>query len=149
MSAQSRIPLTFDVSDPKRLRTDLERQSATLENYHATLTGPQQSAVLVRKPVKRRLNDTTAAFGEFTPVKLVNATDLHSISLPRPDTRNAGLTAYVARLATPGTIQVTSPGATINGHDAVELAAEIGLYAFFFAGDDVYLAPAGSVWGIP
>lgn len=148
MAAQSRIPLTFNVSDPKRLRTDLERQSATLEEYHATLTGPQQNAVLVRKPVKRRLNDTTAAFGEFTPVGLVNDTDVITVSLPRPDPRNAGLRAYIVRRATPGTIRVTSPGATINGFGAVELAASVGLYVFFFDGEH-YFTPPGAVWGVP
>lgn len=148
MNAQARIPLTFNVADPKRLRTDLERQSSTLEAYHATLTGPQQNAVLVRKPVKRRLNDTTAAFGEFTPIGLVNDTDVIRVSLPRPDPRNAGLTAYIVRRATPGTINVTSPGATINGFVMVEVAAAVGQYEFFFDGEN-YFTPPGAVWGVP
>lgn len=148
MSAQSRIPLTFDVSDPKRLRTDLERQSATLEAYHSTLTGPQQSAVLVRKPKKRRLNDTTAAFGEFTPIDLANADTVHRVSLPRPDVRFAGLTAYIVRRSGLGTILVTSPGATINGFDSVELASAVGLYSFFLD-DEGYFTQPGSTWGVP
>jgi len=148
MAAQSRIPLAFDVSEPKKLQGDLVRLATSLEDYHGGLTGPQQNAVLVRKPVKRRLNDTTVAFGEFTPVALVNSTDVHALKLPRPDPKSAGLSAYVARRATPGTITVSSPGATINGFTTVELAAAVGLYEFFFDGEN-YLTPPGSVWGVP
>ena len=79
-----------------------ERQAATLESYHQALTGPQQATVVQRRLKKGPLNGTSCAFGFWTPVALVNASDVLRISLPRKDPRNSGLQTAVLRQATAG-----------------------------------------------
>lgn len=145
MSAQARIPLTFNTGDPARLKADLERQAATLESYHQALTGPQQATVVQRRLQKGTLNGTYCAFGFWTPVALVNASDVLRISLPRKDPRNSGLPTAVLRQTTAGTIKVSAPDALVNGFAMVEIPNAIGFYMLWFDGENYY-ADGGATW---
>lgn len=145
MSAQARIPLTFDTADPARLKTALERQAASLESYHQALTGPQQATVVQRRLQKGTLNGTSCAFGFWTPVALVNETDVLRISLPRRDPRNSGLQTAVLRQATAGTIKLSATDALVNGFEMVEIPNAVGFYMLWFDGENYY-ADGGATW---
>ena len=146
MAAQTSIPLTFDTSDPEALKRELERTAAALAAYFATLTGQPHATVVQRRLTKRPLNDASAAFWQITPVALANASDIHRISLPRPDPRMAGMPCVILRKGTLGTIKVSAPGCLINGFTLVEQVNDAGLVAYTFDGENYYTEP-GATWG--
>jgi hypothetical protein len=146
MAAQSGIPLTFHTDDPSALKRELERLAASLAAYFGGLTGNQHAAVVQRRLTKRRLNDTTAAFGQITPVSLSKTTDILRISAPPPDPRNAGLLFVVRRDSEIGTIKLSSPGCLVNGFSLVELSSDVGFVWVLFDGENYYTEP-GAAWG--
>jgi hypothetical protein len=148
MGAQTDLPSTFHTDDPAMLKRELERVTSSLEAYLGGITGHPHAAVVQRRFTKRPLNDTKAAFWQITPVALVNSTDVHRISLPRPDPRNAGLVVAILRKSAAGTINLSAPDATVNGFAMVELSAAVGMYIGWFDGEDYYFPP-GNVWGVP
>lgn len=147
MSARQGFPLSFTTDDPARLRTELVQLATFLQAYFASLTGPIQQVQVAPRLRKLSLNSTRAAFGFITPVTLVNSTDVLNIALPPPDPRNAGLILYISRSTAAGTINLASPGCTVNGFDSVELAASVAATPILFDGAN-YLAPPGAVWGM-
>lgn len=146
MAAQTDIPLSFTTDDPVVLKRELERLASSLTGYFGGLTGQQHAAVVQRRLTNRRLNDTTAAFGQITPVSLANAAAVLRVSLPRADPRNAGLLLVIRRDTTLGTIYLSAPGCLVNGFAIVEVSAEIAATTLIFDGENYY-APPGSVWG--
>ncbi len=148
MAAQVSIPLTYP-EDPKLLRRELERQAASLSTYFSGITGQAHAGVVARRYVKRKVNDTTAAFWQITPVSLPNTTDVLDISLPRPDVRNAGLELVIIRQTTTGTVNLSSPGCTVNGVTIATLVNDLGFYPVMFDGENYYTLPGATntEWG--
>lgn len=139
------IPLTFHPDNPELFKREMDTLASSLQAYFATLTGPQHAATVQRRMQSLPLNSTKAAFGFWTPVSLVNDSDVHTISLPPPDPRNAGLVAAVVRKATPGTIKLSAPDALVNGFEVVELPNAVGRYELLFDGENYY-ADGGATW---
>ena len=139
------IPLTFHPENPELFKREMDTLASSLQAYFATLTGPQHAAAVQRRFQALPLNSTKAAFGFWTPVSLVNESDVHRISLPPPDPRNAGLSTAVIRLATAGTIKLSAPDALVNGFAMVEVPNAVGFYQLWLDGENYY-ADGGSTW---
>ncbi len=143
MAAQTDIPLRFP-EDPKAQRRELERMAASLTSYFAGITGHPHAGVVARRYTKRPQNDTKAAFWQMTPVALPGATDVHTVSLPPPDVRNAGLETIVIRQTTTGTIHLSGSGALVNGLPTATLVNDLGYYAVLFDGANYYTPPGST-----
>ena len=146
MATQQDIPLSFDTSDPVKLRQDLERMAATLRPYFGALTGRQSAAVVQKRLVNRPVNDPVAVFGEVCRVALVEGQIL-KIALPRPDPANAGLLIGIRRSTQTGNVFLSSPNCTINGLDIARLTNAISFTLIEFDGENYYSTPGSTAIG--
>lgn len=144
MAAQTDLPTTFHTDDPAMLKRELERMASSLAAYFSGFTGHPHAGVVQRRFTKRKLNDTTAAFWEITPVSL--PTDDHElrISLPRPDPRNAGLMAIISRDTPTGLVYLSAPGCNVNGLVLAQLVNDVGFVWVLFDGQNYYTNPGGT-----
>ncbi len=146
MAAQADIPLRFP-EEPKAQRRELERMASSISTYFSGITGHPHAGVVPRRYTKRPLNDTKAAFWQMTPVSLPDDDAEHTVSLPPPDPRNAGLKTIVSRATTTGTVYLSAPHPSlINGQRVVALTNEISFVEVLFDGENYLTQPGMTAW---
>ena len=142
MPAQLAIPLRFDVKDPEKLRSDLERLAQALDVWTrgaSEIFAPRLTAIAT-------VNPTSLSFGMVGRFNLIDGDEVN-VQLPPPERKNFGKRCAMLRETMPGIIRIRAPDALIGGDDVYQMANDIHIVEFVLDDGDWYPTRAGA--GIP